>query len=228
MAERVPRVLVVEDDTNMGYALEVALSAAGYRVRLETSSQAAEHAAATFLPDLALLDVGFPDGPDGFSLARRLRARAPFPLIFLTGRDAVVDRLAGFEAGADDYLVKPFAMPELLARVRAVLSRATVDHPLTMTVGDLVIDEAGHRVARHGAPIDLRPLEFRLLCALAAEPGRVLSKSQLYTAVWGVDPEYGADDNLVEVHISTLRRKLEEHGPRLLHTVRGMGYVLRP
>jgi DNA-binding response OmpR family regulator len=146
------------------------------------------------------------------------------PIIFLTARDAVEDRLGGFELGADDYLVKPFALEELLARVRAVLRR-TGRLGAAIEAADIVVDEEAGLAARAGSPLELTATELRLLAYLVRQRGLVLSKHQLLTQVWGYD---AYDPNVVEVHISALRRKLEAHGPRILHTVRGLGYRLDP
>ncbi|MFD1721333.1 response regulator transcription factor [Amnibacterium endophyticum] len=218
------RVLVVEDDALIRESVVAALTGAGFVVDSSADSRGVPARAADFRPDLALLDVMLPGPADGFALARALRRDRDLPVIFLTARDAGADRLAGFEAGADDYVVKPFIVEELVARVRAVLRRLG-RVPAVLDLGDLRIDEQAGEVLRGGAALDLTATEYRLLLYLARERGRILSKTQLLTQVWGYE-DY--DPNLVEVHVSALRRKLEEHGPRILHTVRGFGYVLRP
>lgn len=218
------RVLVVEDDALIRESVLAALAHDGFVVRGVEDGTGIAAVSADFLPDLVLLDVSLPGPADGFGLARVLRRDRDVPVIFLTARDTAADRLAGFDAGADDYVVKPFIVEELIARVRAVLRRLG-RLPATLDLGDLTIDEGGTAVVRAGVLLDLTATEYRLLAYLAHERGRILSKTQLLTQVWGYD-DY--DANLVEVHVSALRRKLEEHGPRILHTVRGFGYVLRP
>jgi two-component system OmpR family response regulator len=218
-------VLVAEDDAAIRTAVAAALEATGYLVLPLSEGTAVEAAAETFRPDLAVLDIGFPRGPDGFTVATRLRATSDVPVVFLTAADGVDDRLRGFAIGADDYLVKPFVMAELLARIQVILRRAGRLVSQTYEVRDLVVDEATREVRRNHVALELTKTEFDLLCALIREPGKVLSKPQLLTAVWGFD-EF--DPNLVEVYVSSLRRKLEAHGPRLLHTERGAGYVVRP
>ena len=178
-----------------------------------------------FHPDLAVLDIRLPDGDEGFDLALRLRAAAEVPVLFVTAADSLQDRLRGFEVGADDYLVKPFAVAELLVRVRAILRRAGRLSSPTHEVCDLMVDEANRTARRAGSEISLTKTEFELLAVLARDAGTVFSKTQLLSLVWGFD---GYAPNLVEVHISALRRKLEVHGPRLIHTERAEGYVLRP
>jgi two-component system OmpR family response regulator len=218
-------VLVVEDDAAIRTAVAAALEASDYLVLALSESTAVEAAAEAFRPDLAVLDIGFPRGPDGFAVATTLRAAGDVPVVFLTAADGVDDRLRGFDVGADDYLVKPFVMAELLARIRVILRRAGRLVSQTYEVRDLVVDETTREVRRNNVAVELTKTEFDLLCALAREPGKVLSKPQLLTVVWGFD-EF--DPNLVEVYVSSLRRKLEAHGPRLLHTERGAGYVIRP
>jgi two-component system, OmpR family, response regulator len=225
MGTNTPRVLLVEDDTALLDAVESALRGQGYQVHTEVDGTGIRDAAAHFRPDLAVLDIRLPRGPSGLSIARLLRDEEELPIIFLTAADSTEDRLAGFEAGADDYLVKPFVMAELLARVRALLRRSGKLNSETWQVGDIIVDEATRRVHRNGSTVDLTRTEFDLLVALGRHPDRVLSKTQLLGSVWGFD---SYDVNVVEVHISALRRKLEAHGPRLIQTVRGAGYRLRP
>ncbi|MBW3618806.1 MAG: response regulator transcription factor [Actinobacteria bacterium] len=219
-----PRILVVEDDRTLRDAIASALRHEGYTVRSTGRSGKAVELATSFRPDLAVLDVRFPDGPDGFDLARALRGGSDAPIVFVTAAETLQDRLTGFDVGGDDYLVKPFAMPELLARVRVLLRRSGRVASQTLQLGDLVIDESARTVLRGEAEIELTPTEFDLLAAFARRPGVVLSKDRLLALVWDFA---SYDGNLVEVYVSTLRRKLEEAGPRVLHTVRGAGYVLR-
>lgn len=212
------RVVVVEDDAAVRDAVERVLRGEGLAVAAFADYTDPEAILAT-APDLALLDVMLPHG-DGLELARRLRARRDLPIVFLTARDAVDDRLAGFELGADDYLVKPFALEELLARVRAVLRRSD-RLGAALEAGDTIVDEQAGRASRRGRDLELTPTELRLLAFFIRHRGLVLSKHQLLTQVWGYE---AYDPNVVEVHVSALRRKLELHGPRILETVRGLGY----
>lgn len=225
MKNNAPRILVVEDDDAVREAVAGALRDAGYQVQAEEHGLAIEAVTRSFLPDLALLDMRLPVGPGGLGMARLLRSISDIPVLFLTAADAVEDRLAGFEAGADDYIAKPFSMPEVLARVRAQLRRSGRVTSTSWQVGDILIDEDGRTVYRNGSELELTRTEFALLLSLGRSPGRVLSKTQLMTEVWGFD---AYDPNLVEVHISSLRRKLEASGPRVIQTVRGVGYALRP
>ena len=225
MLSQCPRVLVVEDDAPIRTTLAVALRAEGYEVRAEADGCALVDVVEAFRPDLAVLDVRLPVGPDGYAMASLLRRSSDLPVLFLTAADGVEDRLAGFDAGGDDYVVKPFSMAELLARTRALLRRTGRLASSTWQVGDLVVDDGARVVSRDGAALELTRTEYDLLAVLAQHLGRVLSKTQLLTSVWGFD---AYDTNLVEVHVSALRRKLEAGGPRLIQTVRGAGYVLRP
>jgi two-component system, OmpR family, response regulator len=215
----------VEDDAAARHAVVVALEVEGFEVRGIVDGTEIETVLGDFRPDLLILDVRLPNGPDGFEIARATRRATDIPLLFLTGADALEERLQGFEAGADDYLLKPFAMEELLARVRALLHRSRRLVSATLQVRDLVVDHGNRQVQRAGTPVDLTGVEYELLRTLAGRPGHVHSKQRLMTDVWGFD---SFDPNLVEVHISALRRKLERHGPRMIHTERGRGYVIWP
>ena len=215
--------MLVEDEEPVRDAVERALRREGIAVTGFCDDPGPDPVLAA-APDLAVLDVLLPSG-NGFELARRLRAARDLPIVFLTARDAVEDRLDGFALGADDYLVKPFALEELLARVRAVLRR-TGRLGTAIEAGEIVVDEQAGLATRAGSPLELTPTELRLLAFLVRQRGMVLSKHQLLTQVWGYD---AYDPNVVEVHVSALRRKLEAHGgPRILETVRGLGYRLDP
>ena len=214
-----PRILLIEDEASLRHAIAASLRAEGYEVVQFRDGHDID-AIGAVAADLAILDVMVP-GRDGFVIARHLRRQRDVPVLFLTARDAIDDRLTGFSLGADDYVVKPVALSELSARVLAVLRRTGRLRPTTITISDLVIDEEGANVHRGGARLDLTATEFRLLTHLARHRGRVLSKTQLLTHVWGYE---AYDPNVVEVHVSALRRKLEEHGPRLINTIRGVGY----
>jgi two-component system OmpR family response regulator len=217
------RVLVVEDETSIRVPLAAALRSAGHQVHECADGTGFEGVIDAFRPDVALLDLKLPGGRDGFALARVLRGRSDCAVVMLTALDSLADRIRGFDVGADDYVVKPFAIVEVLARVTAILRRLG-RVPATVQVGDLIVDEEATVAVRAGVVMELTGTEFRILAYLIGHRGRILSKTQLLTQVWGYE-EY--DPNLVEVHVSALRRKLEEHGPRLLQTVRGLGYVLR-
>ncbi|MGW7686096.1 response regulator transcription factor [Kribbella sp. NPDC054772] len=217
------RVLVVEDAEPIRTAVGIALTEAGHDVRTRPDGEGFERELAEYRPDLVLLDVMLP-GRDGFELLAVARETSNAGVILLTARDAVDDRLHGLRTGADDYVVKPFVLAELIARVEAVLRRMGRLRTV-LAISDLEVDVEARAVRRGGTEIELTATEFKLLAFLAGRAEKVVGKTQLLTAVWGYD-DYA--DNLVEVYVSGLRRKLEAHGPRLLHTVRGSGYVLRP
>jgi two-component system, OmpR family, response regulator MprA len=221
------RLLVVEDDPQVRAMLTRALRYEGFEVAAACDGAEAMAALRASPPDLLLLDLLLPDA-DGVDLCGRLRADGdPVPILMLTARDTVTDRVAGFEAGADDYLVKPFSTAELVARVRALLRRAR-ERPATSTrrVGDLVLDPSTHEVRRGGRVVRLTRREFDLLALFLDNPGTVLARERLLMEAWGfLSP---VETNAVDVYVGYLRRKLEESGePRLIHTVRGVGYVLR-
>jgi two-component system phosphate regulon response regulator PhoB len=219
-------ILIVDDEPAIRDMVAFALRKGEFEPVHAGDAREAQTAIADRVPDLILLDWMLP-GTSGLELARRWRKDAltrDVPIIMLTARGEENDRVGGLEAGVDDYVVKPFAMAEILARLRAVLRRSgsTVS---TIQVGDLLVDPSAALVTRGGTPLELTATEMRLLFFLAEHRGRVMSNVQILTQVWGYD-DYA--DNLVQVHISALRRKIEAHGPRLVHTVRGLGYVLRP
>ncbi len=216
------RVLVVEDDATIRDAVSSALRDTGLSVESMADGEELEAALRTYRPAVVVLDWMLP-GRDGPQLSRVIRQSGDAGVIMLTAREGVDDRLRGFSAGIDDYVPKPFAMAELVARVRALLGRMGAT-PTTIRVGALVVDEAAAAASRNGIALPLTATEFRLLAYLAAQRGRVVSGTQILTQVWGYD-DYS--DNLVHAHISALRRKMENEGPRLVHTVRGLGYVLR-
>ena len=219
------RLLVVEDEETILELLAGSLRLAGFEVMTASSGAEALRAAAASRPDLVLLDVMMPDG-DGFEVVRRMRSSGPdVPVIFLTARDGVRERVAGLALGGDDYVTKPFSLDEVLERIRAVLRRTGRAATATrLRVADLELDEDSHEVRRDGTLIALTPTEFRLLRFLMLNAGRVLSKSQILHHVW----DYPAGDgNVVEPCVSYLRRKVDQGEPRLIHTIRGVGYVLR-
>jgi DNA-binding response OmpR family regulator len=221
-----PRVLVVDDDEAIRVALERALRLEGFAVSLVPGGVAALESVEREPPDVVVLDIAMPD-LDGVEVAKRLRARGiAVPVLVLSARDEVDDRVAGLQAGADDYLVKPFALRELVARLHALLRRTPGGPRVPLRVSDLALDPARHLARRGDRELDLTRREFELLEAFAEHPGIVLSRRQLLSRVWGYDFE--VDGNVVDVFVGYLRRKLEAAGePRLLHTVRGVGFVLR-
>ena len=219
------RVLVVDDEASITDAVATALRYEGFETREVATGRAAEQAIDEFRPDLIVLDVMLPD-LDGFEIAQRLRdGRHRTPVIFLTARDATEDKLAGLAIG-DDYVTKPFSLVEIVARVRAVLRRTREEESDgVLRFGDLVLNEETREVWRGGRLIDLTRTEFDLLRFFLLNPRRVLSKRQILDNVWHYD--FGGDANVVETYVSYLRKKLDRHGPPLIHTVRLVGYALR-
>jgi DNA-binding response OmpR family regulator len=225
MSSRDPRVLVVEDDQDIATVLQRSLRMEGYDVRLAADGEAALDEAARFHPDLVVLDLGLPK-LDGMEVAKRLRGADDVPILMLTARDALDSRVEGLDAGADDYLVKPFERQELLARLRALLRRRPPRGSASLVVADLSLNPDTHEVARGERSIELTQREFELLEYLMRNERIVIPRQRLLEEVWGYDPF--ANTNTIEVFVSNLRRKLEVGGePRLLHTIRGAGYVLR-
>jgi two-component system response regulator MprA len=219
------QILVVDDDARLGASLRRALAYEGNIVEVATDGPGALVAARDRPPDLVVLDVMLP-GLDGVEVCRRLRAGSDVPILMLTARDAISDRVDGLDAGADDYLVKPFAYDELLARVRALLRRREPAGREILHCADLVMDVAAHEVRRGDRAIELTALQFNVLEHFLRHQRQVLERDQLLESVWGVESD--AISNVVDVTIGELRARLESDGQaRLLHTVRGVGYVLR-
>ena len=224
------RLLVVDDEPDIVELLAASLRFAGFEVGTAASGQEALTLAASFRPDLVILDVMMP-GLDGFSVLSRLRGEGHHvPVLFLTARDATEDKVRGLTTGADDYVTKPFSLSEVIARIGAVLRRASGDEggatPADrLEFADLSMDVEQHLVWRAGETVPLSPTEFRLLRYLLANPNRVLSKAQILDHVWEYD--FDGDGNVVETYISYLRRKLDRVDPPLIQTVRGVGYTLR-
>jgi DNA-binding response OmpR family regulator len=223
--DRQARVLIVEDDDDIAQVLQRSLRLEGYETRIAGDGEAALGAAADFVPDLVVLDLGLPK-IDGMDVARRLRSSDDVPILMLTARDALESRVAGLDAGADDYLVKPFERQELLARLRALLRRRPPRGTASLVVADLSLNPDTHEVRRGDRMVELTQREFELLEYLMRNERIVVARQRLLEDVWGYDPF--ATTNTIEVFVSNLRRKLEGGGePRLLHTIRGAGYVLR-
>ncbi|MFL5817075.1 MAG: response regulator transcription factor [Conexibacter sp.] len=222
---RPPRVLVVEDDDEIAQTLQRSLRMEGYEVRIASDGVSALDDAHAFLPDLVVLDLGLPR-LDGIDVAKTLRENDDVPILMLTARDALEARVEGLDAGADDYLVKPFERQELLARLRALLRRRPPRGAAPLVCGDLQLNPDTHEVERADRSIELTQREFELLEYLMRNERIVISRQRLLDEVWGYDPF--STTNTIEVFVSNLRRKLEAGGEsRLLHTIRGAGYVLR-
>jgi two-component system, OmpR family, response regulator MprA len=219
----VSKVLIVDDDAHIRASLRRTLAFEGYQVREADDGMGALEAALDELPDLVILDVMLP-GIDGMEVCRRLREVNDVPILMLTAREGTSSQVQGLDAGADDYLVKPFVKDELLARIRALLRRRGPDGPRAYQVADLVLDDRSHTVFRGDRPVELTPREFELLRFLMRHPGEVIPHSRLLAAIWGYQ-----DSRVLDVYVRYVRTKLEAAGePRLVHTVRGVGYVLRP
>ena len=219
------RILVIDDDPKVTVMLRRGLGYEGYTVDTALGGQEGLQLAREHSPDLVILDIMMP-GMDGLEVCRRFRTEGNVPVLMLTARDGVADRVVGLNAGADDYLVKPFAFEELLARVRALLRRGQAPLPEQLEYGDLLLDTGSRRALRQGQEVKLTTTEYRLLELFLRHPHQVLPKEMLLERVWGYD--FGGDSNVLEVYIRYLRNKLETAGgSRLIHTMRGSGYVLR-
>lgn len=218
-------VLAIDDDPAVTDVLKRGLSYEGYSVRVANSGKAGLDEAREQDPDIVILDVMMPE-MDGLEVCRRLKQGSDVAVLMLTARDAVADRVIGLETGADDYLIKPFAFEELVARVRALLRRHDTEKPEIFTYADLALDTGSRMASRAGRQIDLSTTEYNLLHLLMRNREQVLTRDRIMEAVWGYD--FGGDSNVLEVYVRYLRSKLEaDGGPRLIQTVRGAGYVLR-
>lgn len=223
------RVLVVDDEVNIAELIAMALRYEGWQVAQAHTGSKAVSAARETKPDAVVLDMMLPDF-DGLEVLRRMRQDDPgIPVLFLTARDAVEDRVAGLTAGGDDYVTKPFSLEEVVARLRALVRRAGAQQASTssvLTVGDLTLDEDSREVVRDGHEISLTATEFELLRYLMRNPRRVLSKAQILDRVWNYD--FGGQANVVELYISYLRKKIDAGREPMIHTMRGAGYVIKP
>lgn len=223
------RVLIVDDEPSLIELLSMAMRYEGWELSTATTGTDAVRAAREAQPDAIVLDMMLPDF-DGLEVMRRIRTEQPdVPVIFLTARDGVQDRIAGLTAGGDDYVTKPFSLEEVIARLRGLLRRTgatTVRPDSQLIVGDLILDEESHEVTRGGKAISLTATEFELLRFLMRNPKRVLSKAQILDRVW--DYDFGGQANVVELYISYLRKKIDAGRLPMIHTMRGAGYVLKP
>jgi len=224
------RALVVDDEPAISELVSMALRYEKFEVRTAASGQAAVAEAKDFRPDIIVLDIMLPDF-DGLEVMRRIRAdNADVPVLFLTAKDSVADRVVGLTAGGDDYVTKPFSVEELVARIRGIVRRSILASEARedpeIVVGDLVLNEETYEVFRGDARVELTATEFELLRYLMRNPKRVLSKAQILDRVWSYD--FGGRSSIVEIYISYLRKKIDTLGPAMIHTVRGVGYVLRP
>ncbi|CCO08798.1 response regulator transcription factor [Desulforamulus hydrothermalis] len=217
------RILVIDDDPKITAMLQRALTYEGYRVEVANDGYTGLAMAKDNPPDLLILDIMLP-GPDGWEICQRFRQENVIPILILSARDEVESKVKGLNLGADDYLGKPFALAELLARIQALLRRQGNQGRVIQFSG-LKLDPETREVRRAGRPLCLTAREFDLLYLLLSHANQVLTRDQIIDKVWGLD--YTGNSNLVEVYINMLRQKLEEYGPRLIHTVRGVGYVLR-
>ncbi len=222
------RILIIEDDEKTAHAIESGLATGGFSVATAHTGEEGFFLLNSEAFDLVVLDWMLP-GRDGIEILKTLRARgAKTPVLLLTARDGVEDRVLGLESGADDYLVKPFAFAELLARIRSLLRRAAPVEALKKTIADLQLDFEARRVSRAGMPIELTPREFDLLAYLLRQPGQVVTREMLARDVWNEPNRITPLDNVIDVHVAHLRRKVDEgHASKLIHTVRGVGFVLR-
>ena len=217
------RILVVDDDASLAEMLTIVLRQEGFDSQMCGRGDEALNLFRDYRPDLVLLDLMLP-GKDGIDVCKEVRAESGVPIVMLTAKSDTIDVVLGLESGADDYVVKPFKPKELVARIRARVRRLDEPAPETLTVGDLTIDVAGHAVTRAGEPLNLTPLEFDLLVALARKPWQVFSREVLLEKVWGY--RHAADTRLVNVHVQRLRSKVEHdpENPEIVVTVRGVGY----
>jgi two-component system, OmpR family, response regulator MprA len=219
------RILIIEDDEAILRFLRRGLAYEGYIVDTATDGQSGLALARDHPPDLVVLDWMLP-GLDGLEVCRRLRAGGPVPILMLTAKDTIHDRVQGLDAGADDYMVKPFDLDELLARIRALMRRAQPNRPKVLRFADLSLDTGTRQAARGERIISLTAKEYELLELFLRHPRQVMTRDTIFDHVWGYD--FGGESNIIEVYVRYLRQKLEANSePRLLHTVRGMGYVLR-
>ncbi|MEY4532337.1 MAG: hypothetical protein RI926_106 [Actinomycetota bacterium] len=224
------RVLVVDDEASLTDLLQMALRYEGWEIKTAADGSSAIATARDFRPDAVVLDIMLPD-IDGLQVLQRMRADGnDVPVLFLTAKDSLDDRIAGLTAGGDDYVTKPFSLEEVVARLRGLIRRSTLtadaNESPVLAVGDLELDEDSHEVRRNGRLIELTATEFELLRYLMRNPRRVVSKSQILDRVW--DYDFGGKSSVVEIYISYLRKKIDAEGSPMLHTVRGAGYMIKP